>query len=126
MTKRKVRCYKAFAHVAPKIYNYPVYYLTYGGWSNRSLSTCINCGELFVIDWENPETSGLNIKQIAASNKCPTCGLPLENTIQDYPKTIKLSNGQLGSFSSKNFIPSNDESLVRDFFELVPKKPLNT
>jgi hypothetical protein len=65
MKKKKIRCYKTLAHVAPNIY-YPVYFLSYEGWSNFTLETCINCGELFVIDWENPKTKELNIKEIAS------------------------------------------------------------
>src|SRR6185369_11776563 len=118
--KKKIRCYKTFARVAPNVYNHLVYFLPYEGWSNFSLTTCINCGELFVIDWENPATQGLSIKQIASSNICPTCGCILSNTIQEYPKTIKLSNGQLGSFIPETHMPPDNESLINEFFEIIP------
>ena len=122
MNKKKIRCYKVLAHVAPHIHNYPVYFLSYEGWSNFTLETCINCGELFVIDWENPKTKGLNIKEIVSSKRCPTCSFPLKDTIKDYPKTIKLSNGQLGSYTPDNFIPPDNESLIKEFYEIIPEK----
>jgi len=117
--KRKIRCYITLASVAPNIYNYPVYSLFHEGWSNFSLVTCSNCGELFVIDWENPKTKGLTMRDIAASNNCPSCNSPLRDTLQDYPQTIKLPNGQSGSFTPDKSIPPN-EILVVEFFELVP------
>ena len=119
ISKKKIRCYKAFAHVAPNIYNYPVYFLSYEGWSNFSLATCINCGELFVIDWENPATKGLSIKEVASSSTCPICNSSLRDTIRDYPKTIRLSNGQMGSYIPETHIPPDNESLVMEFFEIV-------
>jgi len=118
--KRKIRCYITLACVAPNIYNYPVYALFHEGWSNFSLVTCSSCGELFVIDWENPKTKGLTIRAIAASNNCPSCNSPLRDTLQDYPQTIKLPNGQSGSFTPDKSIPPNSEILVVEFFELAP------
>lgn len=120
ITKKKIRCYKTFAHVAPNVYNYPVYFLIYEGWSNFSLATCTICGELFVIDWENPSTKGLTTKDVASSSNCPTCKSQLKDTIQDYPKTIRLSSGKIGSYTPETFILPNTESLVKEFFEIVP------
>jgi hypothetical protein len=73
MKKKKIRCYKVHANVRQGAFNYPVYNVVKDGWSNFSLATCTNCGELFVIDWENPATKGLNIVDMAATHLCPTC-----------------------------------------------------
>jgi hypothetical protein len=121
MTKRKVRCFKKLANVYPGIFNYPVYYLTYEGWSNYSFATCINCGELFVIDWENPQTEGLNINEIAGSESCPVCNAFLRDTIRDYPQTIKLPDEKIGSYMPDTYIPPDDESLIIEVFEIKPK-----
>lgn len=110
------------AHVAPNIYNYPVYFIGYEGWSNFSLATCTNCGELFVIDWENPATKGLTITDIVSIKKCPTCNFLLKDTIQDYPRVIRLSNGLIGSYIPDNYIPPDEESIIREFFEIIPEK----
>jgi hypothetical protein len=121
MKRRKVRCFKTLAHVAPNIFNYPVFFLVYEGWSNFSFATCINCGELFVVDWENPKTKDLTLEMIASSSKCPTCNNLLKEFIRNYPEYIKLSNGQLGSFIPNHKIPPDHESLIIEFFEIEPK-----
>jgi hypothetical protein len=120
MTKKKVRCFKTFANVYPTVFNYPVYYLTYDGFSNFSLATCTNCSELFVIDRENPETEGRSLVQIVGKQICPKCGLPLMKTIKKYPETIRLSNGKIGSFNPGNYIPPDHESLVLNIWEIIP------
>jgi hypothetical protein len=121
MTSIKVRCFNKLANVYPGIFNHPIYYLTSEGWSNYSFATCINCGELFVIDWENPETKGLNIHEIAGSESCPKCNAGLRDTIRDYPQHIKLPNGKIGSYIPGTYIPPDDESLIIEVFEIKPK-----
>jgi hypothetical protein len=120
IAKRKIRCYITLAHVALNVYNYPVYVLFHEGWSHFSFVTCTNCGELFVIDWENPENKGLPIRNIAASNNCPTCNSLLRDTLQDYPQTIKLPTGEFGSFTPDHHVPPESESLIVEFFEIIP------
>jgi hypothetical protein len=53
--KKKIRCYKTLANVYPGVFNYEVYYLVYESWSFFSFATCMNCGELFGIDWGKSE-----------------------------------------------------------------------
>jgi hypothetical protein len=72
-----------------------------------------------VIDWENPKTKGLNIEQIADSHKCPTCNSNLTETIRDYPKMIKLKNGEIRSFVPSNQIPPDNESFIKEFYEIL-------
>ena len=50
MRKGSVMCFQILAKVTPSLYNYPVFVFNYEGWSNFKLYTCINCGELFVVD----------------------------------------------------------------------------
>lgn len=120
MKKRSIRCYKEYANVYPNVYNHLVYFPSREGWSSFSFVSCMNCGEIFVIDWENPITKGMSILEIAGSCPCPTCGLQLKDTIKDYPKNIKLPNGKIGSFKPSNITSSDEESLVLDFFEIIP------
>jgi len=121
MKKIQVRCYKTLANVYSGIYNYEVYYLVYEGWSNYTLATCINCGELFTINWENPKTKGLSISEIADSYSCPKCNSSLKDKIKDYPKNIKLTNGQIGSFTPTTLIPPDKDSLILEVFEIKPQ-----
>ncbi len=120
MKKINIRCYKTLANVYPGVYNYPVYYLSYEGWANFSFVTCIECGELFVIDWENPKTKGLGIDEIAGSTLCPTCNSYLKDTVKPYPQNIKLPNGKVGKYIPDNYIPPEDESIILEVLEIHP------
>jgi len=120
MKKKKIRCFKVFAHVYAGVYNHLVYLPTREGWSGFTFATCINCGEIFVIDLENPVTNGLSISQIAGSMECPTCKLPLQTTVRKYPEFIKLPNGVVGSFKLSESTSIDGESSVVEFYEIVP------
>ena len=122
MKTRKIRCYETLANVYPGIYNYPVYYLNHDGWSDFSLATCINCGELFVIDWEDPLKEGLSLTEIANALHCPTCNSFLKETIRNYPETIRLTNGKIGSYIPDTYITSDDQSLVKEIYEITLNK----
>jgi hypothetical protein len=119
MEKIKVRCYKAFGNVYPGVSNYPVYYFVYEGWSNKTFTTCINCGELFVVDWENPETKGMSVFEMAHSKDCPTCKSALKDTLRNYPEVIRISEGKLGSFKPDQIILPDSESILVDVDHLT-------
>lgn len=121
MKKVSVRCNKEYVNVFSGVYNHPVFFPLRGGWSSFSIVTCINCSELFVIDWENPATEGLTTADIAGNKNCPTCEASLKLTLRKYPEFILLPQGKVGSFNPKDFISSNDESQFCDFFELLPE-----
>lgn len=121
MRKKKIRCYKTFINDYPGVKDFPVYYLAYEGWSSYTLATCLQCGELFVIDWENPKTKDLSSIEVAGSACCPTCNSLLKDTMREYPKTIKLPNGKIGTYVPTGIIPPDEESLVLDFFEITPE-----
>src|SRR5206468_3294576 len=73
MKPRLVRCYRGFASLPGKA-NIEVFYTVPDfGYSNK-LFTCIECGELFIIDFENPNFAGKTAEQIAATALCPKCG----------------------------------------------------
>ncbi|WP_222166589.1 hypothetical protein [Edaphocola aurantiacus] len=120
MQKKKIRCLIKYENVALDVDNYKVLLPLKSGWSNNSLVTCTNCGELFVIDWENPETEKLSLKQIAGSTLCPSCNVVLSMHLANYPATIKISENQFGSFDDES-IPNEDEgSEIVEFYELRP------
>ena len=71
MKPRLVRCYRGFASLPGKA-NIEVFYTVPDfGYSNK-LFTCIECGELFIIDFENPNFAGKTAEQIAAMPQPPT------------------------------------------------------
>lgn len=126
MQKKEIRCLIKYENVAQGIYNYKVFLPLKSGWNNNSLVTCTNCGELFVIDWENPETENLSVKQIAGSTLCPTCNVVLCMYLADYPATIRISENQFGSFNDKAVFNQEEESEIVEFYELRPSpKGLN-
>jgi hypothetical protein len=82
------------------------------------LFTCIECGELFVIDLENPNLAGKSAEQLAAKTLCPKCGRLLGETIQPYPESFCADDGRVGHFQPERTIPPDTESLVEEFLEI--------
>lgn len=119
-TRKKIRCIVRYENVVEGIYNYAIFLPLKSGWSNNSLYTCTNCGELFVIDWENPETENLNAKQIAGSTLCPTCNLTLSLHLVSYPETIRISENLFGSLANYPVSNEDEESEIIEFYELRP------
>jgi hypothetical protein len=120
MQKKKIRCLIKHENVISGVYNYKVFLPLKSGWSNYSLVTCTNCGEMFVIDWENPETKNLNLKQIAGSTLCPTCNVVLSSHLANYPATIRISENLFGSFINDTVLNEDEESEIIEFYELRP------
>ena len=116
MKPRLVRCYRGFAWLPGRanvevFYTLPEMYLI-------KLFTCIECGELFVIDFENPTFAGKTAEQIAGDAACPKCGKALRETIRAYPECFRADDGRLGHFEPERIIPPDSESLVKEFLEL--------
>lgn len=116
MKRRHVRCYRGFASLPGKanievFYTLPEMYLI-------KLFTCIECGELFVIDYENPAFAEKTPEQIAANTICPKCGGLLSVTIRAYPKSFHSDDDRIGSFEPSHTIPPDSESFVKEFWEL--------
>jgi hypothetical protein len=82
------------------------------------LFSCIECGEIFVIDFENPKFAGKTAGQIAGDTECPKCGKPLRETIQPYPENFRTNDGRIGHFEPDRIIPPDAESLVKEFWEV--------
>ncbi len=116
MKPRLVRCYRGFASL-PGRANIEVFYTLPEMYLIR-LFTCIECGELFVIDFENPVFAGKTAEQIAANTVCAKCGKPLAETIRAYPESFRVDDGRIGRFEPERIIPPDSESLVREFTEI--------
>jgi len=81
---------------------------------------------LFVIDWENPETENLTVKQIAGSTLCLACNVVLSMYLADYPATIRISENQFVSFNIEAISNQDEGSEIVEFYELRPsQKDLN-
>jgi DNA-directed RNA polymerase subunit RPC12/RpoP len=81
------------------------------------LFTCIECGELFVIDFENPAFAGKSAEEIAGNVRCPQCGRLLRETIRPYPENFRVDE-QVGHFAPDRSIPPDSESMVKEILEL--------
>jgi len=121
MKKKKIRCFKIYESIGNSTYNYEIIIPLKSGWCNNTLVTCKNCGELFVIDWENPATENLSILDIAGSSVCPTCQSQLKDIVASYPHTIRVSEGVFGSFNESGITHSNVQTEVLEFYELRPR-----
>lgn len=117
MNKRSIKCFRGFASVAGR-FNIEVFYTVpdFGYWNK--LFTCIECGELFVIDFENPAFAGKTAEQIAGDVACPRCGKLLRETIRAYPESFRADDGRVGHFEPERIIPPDSESVVKEIFEL--------
>ncbi len=117
MKSRLIRCYRGFAALPGKA-NIEVFYtLPDFGYSNK-LFTCIECGELFIIDFENPNFAGKTAEQITTNALCPKCGKRLGETIRAYPENFHAEDGRVGHFKPDHIIPPDSESIVKEFLEI--------
>ena len=117
MNMHKTRCYRGYASV-PGRWNIEVFYTVpdFGYWAN--LVTCIECGEIFVIDFANPAFKGKTIQVIAGSADCPRCRKPLCENLRSYPESFRTDDGRLGHFDITAEPLPESESFVREFLEI--------
>jgi hypothetical protein len=116
MKRRLVRCYRGFGSLPGRanievVYTIPEMYLI-------KLFTCVECGEVFVIDFENPALAGKTAEQISGNTLCPKCNTSLAESIRPYPEDFRADDGRVGHFEPDRIIPPDSESLVREFWEL--------
>lgn len=117
MKTRLVRCHQGFASLPGKA-NIEVYYtIPDFGYCNK-LFTCIECGELFMIDFDNPAFAGKTPEMIAGDANCSKCGNPLRKTIRAYPQSFRADDGRIGHFEPDRIIPPDTESIVKEFVEI--------
>ncbi len=117
MRLRKVRCYRGFAAAHGK-FNIKVFYTVPDfGYFNK-LFTCMACGEIFVIDMENPKLAGKTAPEVAGDTACPKCGKLLRETMRPYPEYFRTEGGQEGHFEPEPIIPPDSESLIKEFWEI--------
>jgi hypothetical protein len=101
------------------VYNNRVVYPAADGY-RLELATCVRCGELFLVDRENPLIGLQQVGRLGAGVPCPKCGNDLGECLRDYPANFVAGNGRLGSFSPPSWVPPDDESVVLEFWLLEP------
>ena len=124
MRKRQVRCYSGYANVGT-VANVKVYF-TFSEAYDLRLFSCLSCGEIFVIDYENPGLHNKSYSQVAVGQLCPRCGSNLGSVLSPYPDQFYYLDGKIGEFEKPRIIPNDNESEVREFFEIedISETPL--
>jgi hypothetical protein len=118
MNKRLVRCYLGYGSTDRRS-NVEVFYVVPEMYS-KVLFTCLECGEVFVVDLENPAFADRDIAKVVKGLCCPSCNADLSKSISSYPQNFRTFDGEIGSFDPRTIIPPDSESLVREFFEIEP------
>jgi hypothetical protein len=95
-----------------------VYLPNTGGWFSLELAICINCGELFVIDRDNPSLSNRKLEDIGKQKVCLTCQSILEVTLRSYPSNFLTESGRIANFSEPTFIPDDQDTKIIEVWEL--------
>lgn len=119
MKRRKLRCYRAFTDV-DGTYNNEVFYAAPEGY-RLELATCTSCGEVFIVDRENPDVGQRPTSEVDPHIVCPRCGVDLKKSLSPYPETFVGRDGRLGSFIPPSVIPPDKESVVMDLWALESK-----
>ena len=101
MEKTKVRVAIDYVEVNG-VFNNEIYIMTGGEWTNLCMVTCINCGDLFVFNMQNPKYAEFSIKKVVDGVKCPNCNIQLNESIEKYPQTFRTTNGILAHADSTN------------------------
>jgi len=117
MRQRRVNCFVFFVNANNPFHN-EVYLPNAGGWAALELAICISCGELFVIDRDNPALSNLTLKDISRGNICPNCQSPLESTLRPYPSNFLIKPGKIDTFTMPTFISDDQETKIIEVWEL--------
>jgi hypothetical protein len=94
--KQKFRFKNEFFQI-DGISNIPAHVICAGNYDLRSYC-CKNCGEIYVVDFENPDRQNVPVKELAKNKYCKTCGVSLEESIVKYPENIYFA----GSIHSNN------------------------
>jgi hypothetical protein len=120
MNRREVRCFRGLASI-PGQWNVEVDYTVPDFGYHNKLFSCIECGERFVIDMNNPAIAGRPVAEIVGDDLCPRCARTLAQSISDYPETFRTPDGKVGHMQPPRIAPPDSESYVKEFFEIHPK-----
>src|SRR4051794_40107649 len=118
MRRLKIRCYTAYVE-ARGIFNNEVIYTVPEGY-RLDLASCTSCGEIFVVDREDPAIGDRPLSAVRDDVSCPGCGSALNEAMEPYPDVFIASDGLLATFQRPSNIPPDADSSVREFWALEP------
>ena len=83
--------------------------------SGHELITCISCGEVYDVTVVKEVYIGPPLDKKVKGMKCVNCGGNLEDNFDYYPETY-IASGAKYTFTRNMEIPTDKESLVKDFY----------
>jgi len=90
-------------------------YITYPENDNGyDLITCLNCGAVYTISVVKEIYIGPPLEQKIKDMRCSSCGKLLEGNYSYYPETFVV-DGKLYSYKRSEEMPSDSESIVKEF-----------
>ena len=92
MNKIQVRCIKGFGVIGTQ-HNIEVRKPLPGFGYAKKLYSCSDCGELFVLDLDNPALDGERGLPEDFNESCPRCHVSLRGHLMPYPNYVFLSDG---------------------------------
>ena len=116
MKKIQVRCVKGLGMVG-QLHNMEVVKPLPGFGYSKRLFCCSECGELFVLDLDNPALNGSGDLPNDLNGACPKCKATLNDHLLPYPENIYVS-GDVAKLDSSNVSYDRDASSVEEFWEI--------
>ena len=116
MKKRLIRCSVGWGVTNNGIHNIQVFYCKNGFGYHYELFICMNCGEIFIVDFENPYFCNKTIQEISYEQNCPICRSELSKSLQVYPATFRTEDGNIGHFIPERI--TENESVIKEFYEI--------
>lgn len=116
MKKLIVRCVKGLG-VIGLLHNIEVVNPLPGFGYSKRLFCCSECGELFVLDLDNPALNGSRDLPKDLTGTCPKCKATLNDHLLPYPENIFVS-GAVAKLDVSNVSYDRDASSVEEFWEI--------
>lgn len=114
MNKIQVRCVRGFGMVGFQHNIEVLRPLTGFGYSKR-LYCCTRCGELFVLDLDNPALKGSRNLPKNIAGKCPQCQVLLKDHLCSYPENVFLS-GHVNEMDASTISYDYNSSTVQELW----------
>ena len=114
MIKMQVRCAKG-SGVIGRLHNIDVLKPLSGFGYTKRLYCCADCGELFVLDLDNPALNGSKDLPRNLSGNCPNCNATLNDHLLPYPENVFVS-GSVAELDASSVIYDLNASSVEEFW----------
>ena len=114
MNKVSVRCWEVNNYGTDKGTPHSLYITYPEENSGHDLITCTKCGAVFAVTVAKEVYVGPPLKEKLMGMSCLSCGASLDKNFAYYPDTYVV-NGELYSFERPQEIPSDEDSVVKEF-----------